>query len=93
MFSSARKIVCGVILGLLCVSCAGPPEVGISEDTVYDETAYRYFKHGYELGPGDVLEIVYHYTPKPETRVYRIAVGDVMRVEFTYHEGMNRDLI
>jgi polysaccharide export outer membrane protein len=92
MLSSVRKIVCGVILGLLCVSCAGPPEVGISEDTIYDETVYRYFKHDYELGPGDVLEIVYHYTPKPETRVYRIAVGDMMRVEFAYHEGMNREL-
>jgi protein involved in polysaccharide export with SLBB domain len=92
MFSSARKIVCGVALGLLCVSCAGSPEVGVTEDTVYEESAYQFFKHDYELGPGDVLEIVYHYTPKPETRVYRIAVGDVMRVEFAYHTEMDRTL-
>jgi polysaccharide export outer membrane protein len=92
MFSSMRKIVCGVILGLLFVSCAGPPEVGITEETVYEESVYHYFKHDYLLGPGDILEIVYHYTPKPETRVYRIAVGDEMRVEFTYHPGMNRTL-
>jgi polysaccharide export outer membrane protein len=85
-----RKIICGVTLGLLCVSCAGSPEVGISENTVYEDTVYQYFKHDYELGPGDVLEVVYHYTPKPETRVYRIAVGDVMRVEFAYHPEMDR---
>jgi len=92
MFSSVRNIVSGVILGLLCVSCAGPPEVGITEDTIYEESVYHYYKHDYLLGPGDILEIVYHYTPKPETRVYRIAVGDVMRVEFTYHPKMDRTL-
>jgi polysaccharide export outer membrane protein len=92
MFSSVHRIAGCVFLVLLCVSCAGPPEVGITEDTLYEESVYHYFKHDYELGPGDVLEIVYHYTPKPDTKEYRIAVGDVMRVEFTYHPGMDRTL-
>jgi protein involved in polysaccharide export with SLBB domain len=76
---------------LLCVSCAMKPEVGIKKDTIYDRPMPK-LEHEYELGPGDTLEIVYHYTPKPDTKTYILSVADELRVEFAYHLDMNRDL-
>jgi polysaccharide export outer membrane protein len=46
----------------------------------------------YLLGPGDVIEILYHYTPKPAKTAYHLAVGDVINVEFQYHGYMTRKL-
>ena len=81
-----------LLVGVLLVfSCAGPPEVGISEDTLYDDTRV-YYEREYQLGSNDTLEIVYHYSPKPTSKVYYLAVGDVIRVEFAYHPEINRDL-
>ncbi len=74
-----------------CVSCAGPPEVGIKKDTIYP-TPMPKIEYEYELGPGDVLEIVYHYTPKPDTKEYYLSVADVLKVEFAYHPTLNRQL-
>lgn len=85
------NIIWGLILAaLLCISCA-KDEVGITEDTVYDRPM-ALIEHEYELGPGDVLEIVYHYTPKPDTKAYILSVADVLKVEFAYHPDMNRQL-
>lgn len=81
-----------LFLGLLFwVSCAGPPEVGITETTVY-ELPVPQVEYEYLLGPGDVIEIVYHYTPKPDRSEYYLAVGDVFKIEFAYHTEMNRHL-
>jgi len=82
-----------VLLGIvfMCISCAGPSAVGITENTTYDKPMPK-IEYEYELGPGDVLEIVYHYTPKPDTNQYYLSVGDVLKVEFAYHPDMNRTL-
>jgi polysaccharide export outer membrane protein len=44
------------------------------------------------LGPGDLLEIFYTFETKPTTEAYRLAVGDIFRVEFLYHPEMNRNI-
>ena len=80
-----------IMAAVLCTSCAGKDEVGITGDTVYDRPM-ALIEHEYELGPGDVIEIVYHYTPRPDTKDYILSVADVLRVEFAYHSGMNREL-
>jgi protein involved in polysaccharide export with SLBB domain len=80
-----------LVLLFFCVSCAGEPEVGIPGDILYEQPM-PLVEYEYELGPGDTLEIVYHYTPKPDTSEYFIAVGDVLKVEFAYHKNINRTL-
>ena len=86
------KIVISFILMIVvCASCAGRPEVGIDKETLYDRPMPR-VEHEYLLGPGDVLEIVYHYTPKPDTKEYVLSVADILKVEFAYHPDMNREL-
>lgn len=72
-------------------SCAGPPEIAITKDTVHPHPMPR-VEYEYELGPGDVIEIIYHYTPTSETQEYYLAVGDVFKVEFSYHKDINRTL-
>lgn len=84
-----RALAVSVIMVVICASCG--KEVGISEDTVYDRPMPK-IEHEYELGPGDVLEIVYHYTPKPDTKEYYLSVADVLTVEFAYHPDMEREL-
>lgn len=81
-----------LLMGLFCASCGGfAPKVGITEDTVYDQPMPK-MEFEYELGPADVIEIVYHYSPKPDTHEYYLAVGDVFKVEFAYHKDINRQL-
>ena len=76
---------------LFIFSCAGPSEVGISQDTLYP-TPMPKVEYEYELGPGDIIEIIYHYIPKPNNSEYYLSVGDVISVEFDYHRNYNRDL-
>ena len=82
---------CLLIIILFCASCAGRPEVTISADTLYEPPMPK-VEYEYELGPGDVIEVIYHYTPKPDTNEYYLAVGDVLKVEFAYHGNINRQL-
>ena len=91
MVQYMKIVIISFLMGLLCTSCAGPPEVGISEDVIYNPPMPK-VEYEYELGPGDVIEIVYHYTPKPDTSEYYLAVGDVLKVEFAYHKDINRTL-
>ncbi len=78
------------LLGFLLAGCASP-RVEITRDVVYNRPMPK-IEFEYELGCGDVIEIVYHYTPRPGSDQYRLAVGDVIRVEFAYHPEINRDL-
>lgn len=91
MIQKLKACTVALLILVLCASCAGKPEVGISKDIIYDKPMPK-LEHEYELGPGDVLEIVYHYTPKPETKAYILSVADVLKVEFAYHPDMNRQL-
>lgn len=88
---SVGKILLTLSICILCTSCTGLPEVSIIEDTVYEPPCPK-IEHEYLLGPGDVIEIIYHYDPKPDASEYRLAVGDVIKVEFTYHNNANRTL-
>lgn len=78
-------------LSLLSYSCAGRPEVAITEDTLYEKPMPK-VEYEYELGPGDVLEIIYHDTPQPDTKEYRLSVGDILKVECEHHSEINRDV-
>lgn len=91
MKNGIRNAIVLVLAGLICASCVGSPEIAITEDTVYNRPMPK-LEHEYELGPGDILEIVYHYTPKPDTKEYILSVADVLEVEFAYHPDMNRQL-
>ena len=75
---------------LIVLSCADP-KVTIRKDTVYEPPLMEQ-EYEYLLGPGDVIEIVYHYSPKPDVREYHLAVGDIIKVEFQYHKDINRQL-
>lgn len=86
-----KLLVIATVAAILFVSCAGMDEVGIEKDTIHDRPMPK-IEHEYELGPGDTLEIVYHYTPKPDTKEYILSVADVLTVEFAYHPDMNREL-
>ena len=89
MFKKLRIFTAIVLMAVICASCG--KEVGITEDIVYDRPMPK-IEHEYELGPGDVLELVYHYTPKPDTKAYYLSVADVLKAEFAYHPDMNREL-
>jgi protein involved in polysaccharide export with SLBB domain len=89
MFQKLKFISVLVLMVVICASCG--KEVGITEDIIYDRPMPK-IEHEYELGPGDVLEIVYHYTPKPDTKEYYLSVADVLKVEFAYHSDMTREL-
>lgn len=90
MLLNRYKICFLCIFTLICLSCVGS-EVKVTKDTVY-EPPISLKEHEYLLGPGDVIEIVYHVIPKPNENEYILAVGDVIRVEFTYHPDMDRKL-
>ena len=91
MVQKFKLLVCLMVAMAFHISCAGKDEVGIKKDIIYDRPMPK-IEHEYELGPGDVLEIVYHYTPKPDTKAYILSVADVLKVEFAYHPDMNREL-
>ncbi len=91
MQTRLNAVVILLIICFLCHSCGGGPEVGITEDVIYTSPMPR-VEYEYELGPGDVIEIVYHYTPKPDTSEYYLSVGDVLKVEFAYHPDTSRTL-
>lgn len=91
MSHNIKIVIAFIFMVFFCVSCAGPPEVGIKKDTVYPRPMPK-LEYEYELGPGDVLEIVYHYTPKPDTKKYYLSVSDILKVEFAYHPKLNREL-
>lgn len=80
-----------VVIIAILPSCAGKPEVGIKEDVVYERPMPE-LETEYTLGPGDVIEIIYHFNPKPDTKEYIISVGDILAVEFAYHPDVNREL-
>jgi polysaccharide export outer membrane protein len=72
----------------ITASCAGTPEVDLTEDKLYQRPMPK-LEYEYGLGPGDTIEIVYHYAPAPDARDYFLAVGDVFEVEFLYHQEYN----
>jgi len=72
------------------LSCAGP-HITIDKDTVY-ESHVPEFPDEYYLGPGDVIEIIYHVIPTPTGKEYVLSVGDVIRVEFFYHPNISREV-
>ena len=74
---------------LFCISCAGP-NITIEKDTVYNKPIAE-FPDEYYLGPGDVIEIIYHTTLKPTEKSYILSIGDVIKVEFYYHPELNRE--
>ena len=91
MFLKHLQLLMVFIFVSFLISCAGPAEVGIKKDTLY-ETPMPKVEYEYELGPGDVIEIIYHYIPKPNSSEYYLSVGDVITVEFEYHRNYNRDI-
>ncbi len=91
MIKNIKALTAIISIAIAVASCAGKPEVGITKDTIYEPPMPK-IEHEYLLGPGDTLELVYHYTPKPDTKAYVLSVADVLKVEFAYHPDMNREL-
>lgn len=91
MTKTIKTVIAMVLISLPCFSCAGRPEVAITEDTLYEKPMPK-VEYEYELGPGDVLEIIYHDTPQPDTKEYHLSVGDVLKVECDQHSEVNRDV-
>jgi protein involved in polysaccharide export with SLBB domain len=80
-----------VSLQLLLSACVGP-EITINTHTVYSQPMPT-SEIPYLLGPGDVLEIIYHIVPQPREEEYTIAVGDKLFVEVRSHNEVNRELV
>jgi len=89
MLKNLKIFMALIVILLIFSSCT--KEVGITKDITYDRPMPK-IEHEYLLGPGDVLEIVYHYTPKPDTKEYYLSVSDILKVEFAYHPDMDREL-
>jgi polysaccharide export outer membrane protein len=91
MIQKLKAFAALLLMVILCFSCAVKSEVGISKDTIY-EPPMPLQEIEYELGPGDVLEVVYHFTPRPDTKEYILSVADILKVEFAYHPDIDRKL-
>jgi len=90
MYRNMQRILFLIALSLFCISCIGP-NITIKDDTVYEQTIAE-MDGEYLLGPGDVVEIIYHVESQPSEKEYILAVGDVVRVEFYYHPEIDRDI-
>lgn len=90
MYRNMQRILFLIALSLFCISCMGP-NITIKDDTVHEQTIAE-MDGEYLLGPGDVVEIIYHVEPQPSEKEYILAVGDVVRVEFYYHPEINRNI-
>ncbi len=88
--SMLNRVFFLVFFSMLISGCADP-RIAIQQDTTYEPPMVAKEKE-YLLGPGDVIEVVYHYAPKPDKSEYHLAVGDIIKVEFAYHKDMNRQL-
>lgn len=87
-----KTLICFFLFTVfLMIGCTGP-RISITEDTVYEtplpQTTFEYY-----LGPGDVVEIIYHFENRPSQQEYTFSVGDVLLVEFFYHPEMNKQVI
>ena len=79
------------MLACTFTACVGP-NVQIMEDKIYDQPLPVPTSE-YLLGPGDLLEIFYTFEVTPSEKPYLLQVGDKIRLEFSYHNELNRDLI
>ena len=71
-----------------------PHEPATIEDgaKVYNETdALPYYDTGYQVSPGDTIEVTYHIDTEIKDR-YDIAIGDQIRIEFYYYPQLDRTL-
>lgn len=91
MIHNTKIALTMVLISLLSSSCAGRPEVKITEDTLYEKPMPK-VEYEYELGPGDIVEIIYHDTPQPDSKEYHLSVGDILKVECGQHPEVNRDV-
>lgn len=73
------------------MACA-TPDVKIQQDQVYEQGSASLPVPEYLLGPGDQIEVFFSFATQPTEELYRLAVGDILRVEFNYHKELNREL-
>lgn len=90
MFS--KKLFCLLLLSISMSFACASPRFNSPDKTFYPENI-PYYEAEYKLGPGDVLEIIYHLEQKPAIEEYTIAVGDRIVVEFYYHPDNNREVL
>ena len=72
-----------------CTSPHGPASID-SNRQIYDDKVL-YLTHDYMISPGDQIEVSYHIDVRKQD-VYRIAVGDQIRVEFPHYPQFDRSL-
>ena len=90
MYRNVQRILFLIALSLFCISCIGP-NITIKNDTVYEQPIVDVGDE-YLLGPGDVVEIIYHTAARPSDQEYILAVSDVVKIEFYYHPEINREI-
>jgi protein involved in polysaccharide export with SLBB domain len=79
-----------ILLQFSLVACMGP-SITIKEETVYNRPLPEP-EIPYVLGPGDVIEIIYHIVPQPTQEEYVLAVGDKLFVEVRHHAEVKREV-
>lgn len=72
-----------------CTSPHGPASIDNNRQ-IYDDKVL-YLTHDYMISPGDQIEVSYHIDVRKQD-VYRIAVGDQIRVEFPHYPQFDRSL-
>ena len=90
MYRNVQRILFLIALSLFCISCMGP-NITIKNDTVHEQPIVDVGDE-YLLGPGDVVEIIYHTAARPSDQEYILAVSDVVKIEFYYHQEINREI-
>lgn len=91
MKSCYLKISILILLLTYCLGCVGP-HLTLKQDTTYEQTVPE-TTSAYLLGPGDVLEIIYHHYLKPSSKEYVLEVGDIIKIDFYLHTDLNREVI
>lgn len=82
------KIFAAVAMVFLLLACTDV-KVSIKEDTVYEAPKIE-AESSYVVGPGDSLQITYFFGTRPTEKEYTLEVGDIIDVQFYYHEDVNK---
>lgn len=86
------RILLFLLAALLAAGC-GHTGPSFSDTVIHPAPSQDAFiPASYTLGPGDVVEVLYHSNPRQMVTRYVIGLGDTLRIEFYKHPDMNRDV-
>lgn len=85
-----RPLMLVLVLG--CVAACGQPRIALKEPTVHEAQSASFVPSSYTVGPGDVIEVLYHADLQRSSPDYTIDVEDTLKIDFFNHPDMNREV-